>query len=110
MDQSEQSLFRRLLVPRTLRQYWDLCDQRPPGREPQRWEALTELGEAWLAMPLPVRVALCARVSWLDAIWETWPRLGGALIGFRDGWRQEHGLFPDDNEIVATRRAELVPD
>ncbi len=63
------------LAPRSLRRYWRLCDARPPGVEPQCWEADTEIGEAWRAMPLPIRAALLLRVgAFYDVLWEL-PRI-----------------------------------
>ena len=89
----------------TWRRYRQLCDQRPAGQEPQCWEAETEIGEAWRAMPRWLRIGhlLLPRPHWLDAVHEAWPRLGLALCGFRDGWREEYWMFAEDGEIVAVR-------
>lgn len=70
------------LQPPSLRRYLRLCDEMSPGQEPQCWMAETEVGEAWRAMPRPLRVALCAQAGWLDAVWEAWPRLGRAVDVF----------------------------
>lgn len=55
----------------SLRRYQRLCARRPAGQEPQCWEAETEIGEAWRAMPFPIRAWLCLRVGAVrDALWE----------------------------------------
>ena len=55
-----------------LRRYRRLCDARPPGQEPQCWEAETEIGEAWRAMPRWLRACLLLypRPCWREAVWE----------------------------------------
>ena len=73
-------------APRSLRRYRQACSTIAPGQEPQCWMAETEIGEAWRAMPLPLRVGLLLfpQPYPLDVVWEISPRLGRAVVAWRE--------------------------
>jgi hypothetical protein len=73
------------------RRYYEACVVPDGHRYPPD---TPELQARWDAMPLWLRVELCRRCGWLDAVWEICPPLGRVLDAVRHSWRRVRGMCP----------------